>query len=185
MDNFPQLMRDAFQYFDNGREKYEKKIKKFKYFYYNKYDNDIDSDYIIFNDENGKEIFRSRYGIIGQFTQSTNTWVWAWSVPDTTKKETQLSRNILNYGFDLNLDHISLKTALITSRFRITNRIQLDFYLALASYLCQIPLIFKVNIPISPTMSEKLIIKSHAETEKMLFDERSTYIMLLDYDKLL
>lgn len=146
MDNFSQLVMNAFDYFDTNKEKYEGLSKKFKYYRPEYYDNDVDQNYIHFFDKSQKEIFKSKYAIIGQYFISSKTWIWAWAVPKLSKKETIFARKILNYGFDLTSENITLKTALITSRFRITNLVQLEFYLALSSYLAKMPFVYGITL---------------------------------------
>ena len=66
-----------------------------------------------------------------------------------------ISRKILNYGLDLTPDEQFLKSELITSRFRISSKIQLDIHVALASYLTKMPLIYKhITIPNTKTSTE-------------------------------
>jgi hypothetical protein len=66
-------------------------------------------------------------------------------VPYLSKNSTYTSRKILNYGLDLGPNQEYLKSELITSRFRITNPIQLDIHTAISSYLSQIPTIFQIS----------------------------------------
>ena len=57
-----------------------------------------------------------------------------------------LLRKILNYGVELEPTNNFLKTELITSRFRVTNKIQLDIYSAIVSYLSKKPRVIKIKI---------------------------------------
>jgi len=76
-------------------------------------------------------------------------WFWGWAVSAFRKNLTIISRKILTYAFDLDPSvflNLQLKTELVTSRFIITNPIQLDIHVALASYLSKSPLIYKYII---------------------------------------
>ena len=78
-------------------------------------------------------------------TSKTNTKVVFHKYKCCVPKNTNyVSRKILEYGLDIDYKDISfLKTELITSKFRITDNIQLELHLALASYLSKNPVIFK------------------------------------------
>lgn len=178
MDNFSQLIQDAFQYYDTNKEKFEKKIKQFKYFKIERKDNDVDDNYIYFFNKKQEQIFKSKYAIIGKYMRLSNTWIWAWAIPQLTKKEINVSKKILNYGFEITTDeNINLKTALVSSRFRITNLTQLDFYLALSSYLSKLPLIFPVDTSVT-TYDPSLKILKLAKDEELI---DTHYIFLYDY----
>lgn len=150
-DNFSQLIRDAFQYYDMNNEKYEsviKKFKRYKRYAFSPSNNDIDESFILFYDESDNEIFKAKYYFIGVYTILTHTWTWAWSIPILTKKEISMIRKVLNYGLELDdSHHVGLKTALITSKARITNNIQLEFYLAIAMYISKNGFVYGLKVP--------------------------------------
>jgi hypothetical protein len=75
------------------------------------------------------------------------------------KKNTTILRKILNYGIELEPTNNFLKTELITSRFRVTNKIQLDIYSAIVSYLSKKPRIIRIklfnNIKLTEDINDK------------------------------
>lgn len=92
---------------------------------------------------NNNKILKSKYEIIGLYDASSSLWVWAWAIPYLTKNENFLARKLINYAFDISDDeNITLKSQLITSRFKITNFIQIEIFIALAQYLTKSPFVY-------------------------------------------
>jgi hypothetical protein len=155
MDNTNELIINSLKYYDINTEKYSKLFNKAKY--YSRISanqkGDLDHHQIILYDENKKEILKSRYEILGIYYFNLKLWVWGWSMPTLRKNEIILSKKILNYGIDLDLDSTFLKSELVISRFRISDEIQLDIHVAIASYISKNPMIFKVIYP--PLSSEE------------------------------
>lgn len=144
MSSTTDIILNSLEYYDNNNEKYNKLLSKVKYYSLeNKY-GDMEHHEITFYDKNKKVIFKSDYELIGLYNNFSNTWAWAWSLPWAKKNETYLSRKILYYGLDIipEVNTQFLKSELITSRFRISNLIQLDIHIAIASYLSKIPLTY-------------------------------------------
>lgn len=136
----------ALEYYDKNNEKYDVFFKKIHYYKIVKGSTDLEYSYFYLYDENKNEILKSRYENIGLYNNRSHTWAWAWSIPRFTKNTTTIARKIINYGMDLPNDSTFLKTELITSRFRITNPIQLDMHIAIASYLSKKPLVYRFNV---------------------------------------
>jgi hypothetical protein len=71
--------------------------------------------------------------------------MWAWLVPEFTFKETNIVRNLLNYGLKisptltnrLNNEQLYLKTQMVNGRFLLHDNFQLDLHLAISSYLAK------------------------------------------------
>lgn len=169
MVNFKDLTINALNYYDNNYDKYNKFLHKIKFFSVEKSDKDMTSNNISFFDKKQNLLLKSRYEIIGEYNSFSNTWIWSWSKPDYKKNLTYLSRQILKYGLDIDItiENIFLKTELITSRFRISDPIQLDVHMAIASYIAKQPLIYNLYIPLKNI--------PNSDQEFMNFEQASSY----------
>lgn len=137
------LVRNALEYYDQNDDSHKELLKNAHYIKFIKAESDMDHNIIVFFDQEKKEFFRSRYEIIGLYTSDTNIWAWAWAIPMFQKNNTNIARKIWNYGAVLDPKVGFLKTELITSRFRISNKIQLDIHVGIASYISKNKLIYK------------------------------------------
>lgn len=140
------LIKNSFEYYDKNNEKIGNKFDKVNFISFEIKEKDLDHDVIIFYDSKLKELFRSRTEKIGIFDKISKIWIWAWAVSSFKKNETNIVRKILQYGTELDPSTIFLKTELITSRFRISNKIQLDMHCAIASYLSKKKQVYKYTI---------------------------------------
>jgi hypothetical protein len=144
-DKAKELIKIALSYFDTNNEKYASLYDKFKYFTIDKSNNDTEHGIIKFYDKDDKLIFQSKYEVLGFYDNSSHLWVWGWAIPMLYKNEVYLSRKILNYGLDLSLNEDKfLKSELITSRFIISDPIQLNIHASIASYISKTPMIFQL-----------------------------------------
>ena len=139
-----QIIPKALEYYDKHIEKYKHIFNKIKdpknQIKIMDAAEDMERKIIIFLDENGKEIMRSKFELVGIYDNTHNLWVWAWAMPDKPKNLTYISRKVLNYGLDLDPTHFKmLKFELITSRFKISDILQLDIHVALSAYLTKNP----------------------------------------------
>lgn len=185
MDKIKDLITNSLFYLDTNYEKYIKLFKRFKFHKLEINDSDLDYNKINFYDENEKQIFKTRYEVIGIYTSSANIWTWGWSVPRLKKNMIYTIRKLLNYGLDLppNQDEQFLKAELITSRFRITNEIQLEMHAAIASYVSKKPMIFKliINPDIIPNPESDIQpLVDHISKNDIVY-----YLYLLDEDGLM
>ena len=139
------ILYNALEYYDKNTEKYEEIFKKVHYISFIPIKTETAHSIIVFYDHRKRELFRSRYEIIGQYDNSIKTWTWAWAIARFFKNSTTIIRKIINYGFNLDnsSESLFLKTELITSRFKITNDIQLDIHAAISSYLSKQKIVFK------------------------------------------
>lgn len=148
------IVTQSLEYYDHNKEKYNAFTHSIKYYSHKQNTSDTSHSTITFYDKNKKEILTSRAEILGAYFSKSRTWAWSWSIPTMIKNSIQLSRKILNYGLDLIVNKTSsnelfLKSELITSRFKITDPIQLDIHSAIASYISKtpivIPMVYKIG----------------------------------------
>lgn len=144
------MIKNAFEYYDKNQDKIKNKFDKVNYISLQSTNKDLEHNVMIFYDSKFKELFRSRIEKIGIYDKFSSIWSWAWSIAYFKKNETNIIRKILMYGTELDPNSRFLKTELVTSRFKISNIIQLDMHCAIASYLSKKPNIFKYNIFSSP-----------------------------------
>lgn len=140
MGDFIQIIKNALEYYDTNSFKYYDKMNAFKYYVMSN-----DSKKITFYDKNKNKINEYLCEIIGKYIPSQNIWIWGWSVSELNKNSINTSRKVLNYALDLGDNDILLKTTLITSRYQITSQIQIDIFLAIASFLSKKPMIFRLD----------------------------------------
>ena len=194
MDNIT-FVTTSLKYLDENNEKYEGILKYAKFIKYILAENDMTNNIVVFYDKNKKEIFKSRYEIIGLHNTHVNTWTWSWAIPTFKKNNTGTARKLLNYGLMLDPSVKYLKTELITSRFRVADLVQLDIHIAIASYISKNPFVYKYGMArysvsadgnreisdIRKSIDNEGFILINPNTEDTLF---VYYIFLLDYDKL-
>ncbi|AYV84235.1 MAG: hypothetical protein Hyperionvirus20_13 [Hyperionvirus sp.] len=181
------LIPDSLEYYDNNSEKYTDFFKRVKYVKFIDALKDMEHNNIYMFDNNKNEILKSRYEILGVYNNKSKTWTWAWSIPRFRKNSTHIARKIVNYGMDLDPESRFLKTELITSRFRITNPIQLDIHAAIASYLSKKYVVYKYISYISQFAGPKDVngLIDITNIPEKYRDEYSIYYMfLLDYEKI-
>lgn len=175
----------ALEYYDSNKEKYQNIFRKIKYIKFQHIDSEIGHNKIIFYDKNKNELYSSRYELIGLYYSYTNIWMWSWASPIILKKHTNIIRKVWNYGAELDPKDSFLKTELTTSRFVISNPIQLDIHLSISSYLSKIPMIFeyKTNVEHHTELVEtasSITMINNEETKNYI----THYMFLLDFDKI-
>jgi hypothetical protein len=129
------LVPKALITYDENKSKYSSFFDKIHFHKIVQTNKELERNNITFYDKNKKKLFETPYEIIGLYNHPYQMWTWAWSVPSFEKKSTYISRRMLFYGLDLDQKNMFLKSELILSRFRITDKIQLDTHVALSSYL--------------------------------------------------
>lgn len=177
------LIKNSFEYYDKNNEKMRNKFDKVNYISFEFNEKDLEHNVIIMYDSKLKELFRSRIEKIGLFDKITKIWTWAWAVSSFKKNETNIIRKILQYGTELDPSTIFLKTELITSRFRISNKIQLDMHCAIASYLSKKTQVYKYTIfNLLKLIDNKyidILNPDYTKNEQVTF-ELDYYVFLLD-----
>jgi len=140
-----EIVVNSLKYMDLNNEKYARVYDKFVYYSYIDKQSDIEHNIIQLYDKDMKQFFSSRYEVMGMYIKNFQLWTWSWSIPDLTKNKIFLSKKLLNYGLDLTQKELPfLKSELITSRFRVTDEIQLDIHTAMASYISKTPMILRL-----------------------------------------
>lgn len=176
------LVTTALEYYDLNDEKYKNILKNAHYVKFVQAETDIEHNVIIFFDDNKKEIYRSKYEIVGLYESDSNTWTWSWAVPRFKKNNTNIVRKIWNYGAVLDPSVGYLKTELITSRFRVADPIQLDIHVGIASYLSKNQLIYKYNNYVTQVPD----VDGYTDIKKKFNDTYTIYYMfLLDYKNII
>jgi len=124
------LIRKSLDYYDNKNNEYKKFIKT------DKIKMDKAKSKIMLEDK----VFS--YEALGVFDNQTNVWAWSWMIPSIDNIKKNLSRKLLNYGLDIEiqnnettLEDMYLKTQFTNSRFLLNEFLQLEIHLALSSYL--------------------------------------------------
>lgn len=153
------LVKEALEYFDSNQYKQEELVRILRYIEFIDSEKDFEHNQIVLYDDNFNKLDKSKYEYIGTYDSTTMIWSWAWAIPTMKKKNTTILRKILNYGIELEPTNNFLKTELITSRFRVTNKIQLDIYSAIVSYLSKKPRIIRIklfnNIKLTEDINDK------------------------------
>jgi hypothetical protein len=136
------IVQNALKKYDDYNEKYSKLLKDIDEIKFSMHKEEMDHN-IIKMYKKGKLIYALRFEILGVYANKYKVWTWAWSNPIFKKNSVRISKQILKYGLDLNDDKLFLKAELTTSRFRVTDPIQLDLHVAIASYLSKKPHVYK------------------------------------------
>lgn len=181
------IVTEALEYYDKNTKQTNKVFSKVKYFKLINNDLDTEHNKIIFYDSNKQELFKSRYEMIGKYFNDSQTWIWAWAIPRYAKNNVYTIKKLLNYGIDIppRADIRFLKSELVTSRYRVTDSVQLDIHVSLASYIAKIPMIYK--FPVIPEITLKD--RPHKQLLKVIPDDillditdyHINYLYLLDY----
>lgn len=163
------LVKNSLEYYDRNMERYQSFIKRIKYIRFHKTDSEMEHDTVVMFDKDKEEIHKSRYENIGVYTIDSSIWVWAWSIPTLKKNTTYIISQILNYGIKLSPQERFLKTELVTSRFKISTRVQLEIHAAIASYLAKYP--FVLSYIFVPSRMTEDGSEEHSQFEYRQFDE--------------
>ena len=178
------LVPDALEFYDKNCERYDNLFDRVKYIKFVTGTKDMDPSYIHMYDEDKKEIIKSRYENIGVYNNKSKTWAWAWSMPRFSKNTTNIARKIINYGMDLSPDSQFLKMELITSRFRISDHVQLEMHVAIASYLSKKPLVYEYISYINFKLDADKLIDITDIREDDRENYTSYFLFLLDYEEI-
>jgi len=144
-------------------------------------------DDMILYDENKNILLESKIQILGLYSERKKMWQWGWSLFRQEAKRTYLSRKIFDYAWNINdKNMLELRHELIKSDVYIKNMLQIEFKLALTSYITKKNFILK--FPVLPNdeidMDEDGIINYNkllktAEKNKGLVEY--IYYVIMDY----
>jgi len=148
-NDIDEFLKNSIDKFDKCQTKYENLI--------NKTSDEIDlpeneNKIIFYKDKEKKEkIGQFKKSILGYFDINTKVWLWSWVVPFLGKKETELSRKILDYGLDFNPStnssiHYYIKSHFISSRIYFESDVYLDMHLAMALSVSKGKFIYRVHL---------------------------------------
>ena len=173
------FIRDALEFYDLNQVNVINFLNKAYYIRYEENnDEKIETVKILFFDKNKHKIFESCIEYLGIYIPNTKTFKWSWSVPAYNKKYTVLSRNLLNYAFNLEVqDEYSLKSELLNSRIEVLTSFQMDIHIATASYLAKKPFILKYYNTIVDDVDFIPIHSNKNDDDNAIV----TYIYILDY----
>lgn len=177
-----ELIVNSLRYFDSNREKYSNFIDKFKNYSIKLNDNDIEHSTITFYDDKFNELFKSRYEILATYYNNVNLMVWSWANPVLRKNLNYISKQTLFYGLNINPlnEDLFTKAELITSRFKITDDIQLEIHSAISSYISKQPFIYKLIFDPDITPIEQQKENIFVIPNKTTTTSRVYYLYILD-----
>jgi hypothetical protein len=156
MDSYKTFVTDSISEYDKNMKEQNKLLKNAEYFEFLNSNDSTENDKIFFYDNDGIKILEADYEVIGTYNALYALWTWAWGNPAFDKKWTRIITKILNYGFSLDpKKNYHLKLELVNSRFIISDNIQIDIHLAIASALSKIKNIYNLVI----SSDEKKIVK--------------------------
>lgn len=127
------IIPDALKYYDAIYEKYKPIFDKITSNERVIHNSDMERNVIKCFDDNKELVFESRYEVVGIYSYIQKVWCWAWSIPFFSKNNTYISRKMLYYGLDSEEKFIKMR--LTTSRFTVSDKIELDIHVAIAAYL--------------------------------------------------
>lgn len=140
------IISSALEFYDSKQQHNKKKFKKVKRYTIEESPFDMERNKITLYDEENKQILTAEYEAIGIYDNNHKIWTWAWSIPWMKKNTTYTSRKILLYGLDLDYkENLFLKTELLTSRFQITDPVQIEIHIAIAAYLSKKTVIYEIK----------------------------------------
>ena len=132
------LIKNSLEYYDF---KYNNLIKKLKIEKNEKvikedFTGDMKENFFIIKDINNNNKFKSNYEILCKIDEINKIITWSWALPDIKKNKIFISKNLLNYGLDLNDDNlIELKNILINSKIKYENNSSLQTLLCIFLFL--------------------------------------------------
>lgn len=132
-----ELVLRALEYYDSNNAKLAELKSKIRYAQFNVPTDDVSTRTATFFDDKFNKLFESRMEHLGEYTTTASQWKWAWANPINQKMATTVARQILSYGFGIppESENMYIKTELITSTFKVYNRVQLDIHIAIGAYI--------------------------------------------------
>lgn len=196
-DKYVKVVANALNEFDKNKMKYLKFFSEIEYYVIDTNNNDQEHNTIIFFDKQNEEIFRSRYEHLGIYNNYVRSFIWSWADYTKNKNETSVVRKLLQYGLNILFqdDIFFFKNSLISSKLNFDNLSQLNYHIAICTYLIKQPLIFEsYTRPFSKesrlssgvTIDKKFIRKRYDIINRHIDDPiySCNYLILLDHDKI-
>lgn len=132
------IIKNSLEYYDSKYNNLIKKLKIEKNEHVIKKDNNFDlkENIFIIKDINNNNKFTSNYEILCSWDEENKIITWSWALPNINKNKMYISKNLLNYGLDLNDDNLlELKNILINSKIKIENKISLNILMMIFLFL--------------------------------------------------
>ena len=155
----------AYEYLDKKKELYDKYFNTNNIvFYPNKNNNDMDLlKFEVFDENTNKVIVKGTYSTMGFFNTVLSTWYWGWAVPFPSKSENYLSRKMLLYALDMDINQNNninvygiLKAELLNSKiFMDFQSIEIEKYIALSMYITKSDYYHKLDIESINVITQK------------------------------
>ena len=142
--NSKNLMKNAYKYYDEKYDKYNKILQSYDKVIEETFESDLKESIIRFY-KNDKVILEANYEGMADYYPNENLFVWTWAIVNSNKNMSYISKSILKYGLDITLNNTSenseynlnsfLKMLLINSRILVTNQVELDILTYISFYL--------------------------------------------------
>jgi hypothetical protein len=120
--------------------------QRFKYEEYFKNKIEIINNHEIKFISNDGQGFKANYEYCGYYDIVNSIWVWGWLLP-LSNSQTSLSRSLLNYGLNLDIESINneqifIKNLLLNSRYIVNDPVGMDINLAIFSLILKEKILF-------------------------------------------
>lgn len=179
MDDYKTFVTDSLVEYDKNMKEQKKMLKNAVYYDHIQTENSMENDKIIFYDINDKIIFEADFEAISLYDPDHSLWTWGWGNPSWKRKWTRIISKIFNYGLSLDPEKsFHLKLELVNSRFIISDPIQIDIHLAIASALSKIPYIYPLPLPKDKTENKFKVIDKEKRRYNILKDYEEKYKIL-------
>ena len=135
-NNTRQIFKNILENYDRNKLNIDKKLENYKYFKL-KYNESLHDMYeITLYDNKKKEILNSKYQLLSVYIPNLKLWKWAWSLPLAVKKQSFVSKKILDYALNIeNPNMLFVRDPLINSNIIIESELELDLLIGMSSYL--------------------------------------------------
>ena len=142
------LIKKAFKYKDEKTEKYELISSKIDNYEFTNSKLDLQEPEVKWKDKNNKTLFNSKWQLAGSYLPEFKMWIWSWADPTSPKNTQYISRDLLKYGLDIDVNESNeydklIKMILTNSRFMINSFESLDLFSCIILYLSKKEFIFQ------------------------------------------
>lgn len=153
------LLFNAFNYLDKKTVEHENIFNDYDRYSFKISKNDMGKNKMFFY-KNNKKIIIADFDYMGYFNKKTRLWAWSWGRFDFPKPLTYVSRKLLNYGLDINVEKVTLKSnhefqidlkqalkiLLVNSRLIINTEIGYEILKALIIYITKSKYLFVMKL---------------------------------------